>query len=476
MNYLSASTLSLCIPTYNRSWYLEKALDCITSQRIFQNTDLVEVCISDNASTDDTPEVMARYRHRFGNKIVCHRNETNIRDRNFEKALSLGSGTFLKLCNDTAWYYPGMIEKMLEHVRRYEKQKPVLFFKESQQKQTVQELTGLDAFVDAVSYYMCSTNSFGIWKEDFDHIPDFSRFSSRSFAQTDVLLRLVAQKEQAVLIRDRFFFGVWPPSKGGYNFAQVFGDNYIGILRENGVGKAALKREQIRSLRHIVRYYFDFQGYYRFLKTGYMPYMRSYYRLLAFWLSFLRVVRKQICAFLQKGFSSRLRLFQKQWKNFYPFNTLLPDNVFPLLAVQAGRYASGPLHVQAPEGMPGILRLDDYVRLEQNVRFACGNKPTLVDKAVQIGKDTLIREGVHLGTGCIIEPDSVVDQDIPPFAIAGGKPARIKNWRFSPEVRRALSSFSLSSVSPESIHYDPDELFRQLHDDNIWQILKRFHL
>ncbi len=471
----STPLLSICIPTYNRAWYLEKALDCLCSQRIFRETSLVEICVSDNASADDTPAVVARFQQRYGAKIVYHRNTENIHDKNFEQALSLGSGTYLKLCNDTAWFEPGMLERMLEHVHRWQEEKPVLFFKESRKKCGVTELHGLDAFVDAVSYYMCSTNSFGIWKDDFDSLSDFSRFSSRSFAHTDALLRLIVQKKKSVVIRDDFFIAIWPPSKGGYNFAEVFGDNYIGILKENGVSPAALRREQVRSLRHIVRYYFDADDHYRFLKTGYMPFMRGYRSLPQFWLSFLRAAKKKLHASVLRAFSSELRLFRRKWKNFYPFNSLEPVNVFPLLQVQAARYASGPLYVEAREGDAPLL-IGDYVKIGHGTRFQCGDAPISLGTAVRIGEHCLIRSGATLGEGAILESNSVLDGSIPAWAVASGNPARVTGWRCSSKLRDKLAGFSFSSIPPERMNFDPDTLLDKAARADSMDILERERL
>lgn len=467
----AAPLLSLCIPTFNRAWYLEKALGYLCSQRIFQETDAVEICVSDNASSDDTPAVLARYQARYGNKVKFRRNKENVYDNNFELALALASGTYLKLCNDTAWFKPGMLEAMLGHIARWQEEKPVLFFKETARRHGTTELCGLDAFVDAASYSMCSTNSFGIWKEDFDSLADFSRFSARRFAQTDVLLRLIGQKKRVVLIRDDFFTAVWPPSKGGYNFAQLFGDNYIGLLRENGVGSAALRREQVRSLRHIVRYYFDFDGHYRFHKTGYLPFMRSYYRLPEFWLSFLRVAKKKAMTACRKALCSRLALFRRKWKNFYPFNDLRPGNTFPLLAVYAGRYASGPLHVEAAEEAVGVLRIEDGVELGEDVRFLCGVRPISVGQAARIGKGARILEGANIGMGAVILPGSVVEGAIPAFAFAEGNPARVVGWRLPPELLGVLEGLGLSAIAPAGMG-DARTFFAQLSPGNVQERLE----
>ncbi|MCX8512062.1 MAG: glycosyltransferase, partial [Chthoniobacteraceae bacterium] len=45
--------LSICIPTFNRSQYLRLTLESITNQELFQNSDEIEIVISDNCSSDD---------------------------------------------------------------------------------------------------------------------------------------------------------------------------------------------------------------------------------------------------------------------------------------------------------------------------------------------------------------------------------------------------------------------------------------
>ena len=54
-------TLSICLPTYNRAERLKDALDALAAQA----GDGVEICVSDNGSTDATPEVLAAAAKKF---------------------------------------------------------------------------------------------------------------------------------------------------------------------------------------------------------------------------------------------------------------------------------------------------------------------------------------------------------------------------------------------------------------------------
>lgn len=72
------SLLSICIPTYNRAHYLKQCLDNIVLQfndETIENT--IEVIISDNASVDNTKEIVKSYQERFKN-IKYFRNEKNL--------------------------------------------------------------------------------------------------------------------------------------------------------------------------------------------------------------------------------------------------------------------------------------------------------------------------------------------------------------------------------------------------------------
>lgn len=68
--------LSICIPTYCRSNYLKECLDSIIYQDWFNDWN-IEIVISDNASTDNTIELVNMYQEKYNN-IRYHRNEENI--------------------------------------------------------------------------------------------------------------------------------------------------------------------------------------------------------------------------------------------------------------------------------------------------------------------------------------------------------------------------------------------------------------
>ncbi|MGE0881877.1 MAG: glycosyltransferase family 2 protein [Acidimicrobiia bacterium] len=100
----SAPRVSVGIPTYNRSALLRRALDGVVNQTI---TD-IEIWVFDNASTDDTAEVVASF---DDPRIRYVRNETNIGHRaNATRALQSGSAPYVALLFDDDEMYPTNLE------------------------------------------------------------------------------------------------------------------------------------------------------------------------------------------------------------------------------------------------------------------------------------------------------------------------------------------------------------------------------
>jgi virginiamycin A acetyltransferase len=64
---------------------------------------------------------------------------------------------------------------------------------------------------------------------------------------------------------------------------------------------------------------------------------------------------------------------------------------------------------------------------------------TVVGNDVWLGYETLVMPGVTIGDGAIVAAGSVVTGDVPPYAIAGGNPARVLRMRYDEaDVERLL--------------------------------------
>lgn len=106
--------LSFCIGTYNRGALIGATLESIISQ----TTDECEIVISDNASTDNTEQVVAEYARRCA-RVVYVKQETNLGlDHNFDRAVALAQGEYCWLMTDDDLLRPGAVARVLQALRR----------------------------------------------------------------------------------------------------------------------------------------------------------------------------------------------------------------------------------------------------------------------------------------------------------------------------------------------------------------------
>ena len=87
--------VSIGVPVFNGARYLAATLDSILAQTFAD----FEVIISDNASTDRTPEICALYQRR-DSRIRYYRNDVNLGSaRNFDRTVDLATGEYFKCAN-----------------------------------------------------------------------------------------------------------------------------------------------------------------------------------------------------------------------------------------------------------------------------------------------------------------------------------------------------------------------------------------
>lgn len=82
----------------------------------------------------------------------------------------------------------------------------------------------------------------------------------------------------------------------------------------------------------------------------------------------------------------------------------------------------------------------------------------LIGNDVWIGADVFINASKvqKIGDGAIIGTGAVVVEDVPPYAVVAGVPARIKKYRFSPEQIEVLERIQWWNWDDETIHLNTD--------------------
>lgn len=101
--------LSICIPTYNRAAFIGETLESI----ITQASDDVEIVVSDNASTDNTEEIVRQYSKKFTNLIYVRQPKNLGADANYMNVVASANGEYCWLFGSDDTMRDGAINEIL---------------------------------------------------------------------------------------------------------------------------------------------------------------------------------------------------------------------------------------------------------------------------------------------------------------------------------------------------------------------------
>ena len=220
--------LSICIPTYNRADVLDETLMALFLNPEF-DSEKVEVIVSDNCSTDNTIEIIAKY------PLVKHyRNDINVNDKNFNIVLSHASGDYIRLFNDTLSFKKGSLKFMLQKIKLHSDMDVNLFFYNNMfiNSNCVKEVRTIEEFIKEVSFLNTWIANFGIWRKDFERIDDRDRYSELQFVQVDWTFKVVANGIHSLVYFNDFYETASLNGKGGYNVFDTFINKYLFIVEQ----------------------------------------------------------------------------------------------------------------------------------------------------------------------------------------------------------------------------------------------------
>ena len=106
--------ISIVVPVHDAGRNIARTLDAFRAQTV----DCWEAVCIDDASSDDSPDVLAAYSQKDG-RIKVFRNDTCKRagwSRN--RGMDEARGAYIMFCDADDWYEPDMCEKMLDAIER----------------------------------------------------------------------------------------------------------------------------------------------------------------------------------------------------------------------------------------------------------------------------------------------------------------------------------------------------------------------
>ncbi len=248
--------LTIAIPTYNRSACLAQLLEALAPQLTGESR--VELIISDNASPDETSDVVASFREK-GFALTYSKNESNIgADANFIRCYELAQGEYVWIFGDDDIIVPGGLGEVLHrletrtydllHVRS-------VGFSGRYSASDIQKFSRkIKVFAHARDYalYVNAGLTFisGIIfrKSTLESLPhdDFKRFIGTNLVQLSWTFSLLLGNPRCVCLLDSLIAS-HVENSGGYAASQVFGVNLQAIVKEffglqSPVGRAILNR------------------------------------------------------------------------------------------------------------------------------------------------------------------------------------------------------------------------------------------
>lgn len=114
--------LSICIPTYNRGSFLKETIKNVINEvrKVGEGySELTEICVSDNASTDNTQSIVDELKKDCDIPIFFNRNEKNEGpDINFLNVVAMATGEFVWLLGSDDLLVNGSVNFIMNFIKR----------------------------------------------------------------------------------------------------------------------------------------------------------------------------------------------------------------------------------------------------------------------------------------------------------------------------------------------------------------------
>ncbi len=197
--------LGICIPTYNRAKLLDTCLSRIVPQVKKYN---IPIFISDNASTDNTEEIVRKYKENY-DYIFYKRNPQNIGlDPNFEAVLKFADTEYRWLLGDDDSFFDGSLERLLKIIKQenfdlivvnagrpIDKKRPEKGIKERRVKMiNSKKFTDKNELLENLGWHMTLLSSL-IFNKDLIENTDFSRYRNTNFLQVGISFEYLGRKD-----------------------------------------------------------------------------------------------------------------------------------------------------------------------------------------------------------------------------------------------------------------------------------------
>lgn len=231
--------LTIAIPTYNRAQYLNELLSVLADQ--LKNERRVELIVSDNASSDQTPSLLDEFVSR-GLQVRYLRNTENIGpDANFLQCFEQANGKYVWIFSDDDLVIPGALSKILRYCQAIEYDLIWVSgysFKKFHKLQTAGmrddtvEISDPREYVKRIHVFFTFISGNIINKDRVlaSRPPAFSSLIGTNLLQLGWTYTALNGFVRGLYIREKLI-AVRDNNQGGYKLLQVFGPTLVTITK-----------------------------------------------------------------------------------------------------------------------------------------------------------------------------------------------------------------------------------------------------
>lgn len=223
-------TLTIAIPTYNRSLFLEQSLERIYHQIKGYEYD-IELLVSDNCSSDNTEQIVQKFISK-GMPLIYNRNDVNKgMDGNFVYCFKNATAKYVWILGDDDYLVDAVISKILSILKSGE-YGLVHLNNSIDNNLGYKVFTNKSKFVAEISF-MITFISANIVQTKYVNQIDFSRYLGTYFTLIPVYLTAVISENKNMMVYfDTMDVAADAATNGGYNIFEVFVTNYLNIIKE----------------------------------------------------------------------------------------------------------------------------------------------------------------------------------------------------------------------------------------------------
>lgn len=224
---MSLPLLSICIPAFGRREQLRNTIISIYKGLDSVEISDFEVVISENDSSKQLESLVREFSYPnlkyFYTECEGFLNSFYV--------LTYATGKFLLLHNSQESFCDKALETIMNVVKKNEESKPLVAFTSGfLLNGKTRYYNDYNKFMHDLSYWSSWSNSFSIWKEDFDVVKNRVELNSL-FPHTSVFATQ-CNKGEFIIVDEILFQTQFVPKRGGHNKFHAFSVEYPSILEK----------------------------------------------------------------------------------------------------------------------------------------------------------------------------------------------------------------------------------------------------